>query len=359
MSIQNKNERRLTFVDAIREGLDQVLAADSAVFLMGLGVPDPKNIFGSTSGLREKYGPKRVFDMPISENGVTGILIGSAIVGMRPILVHQRIDFSLYSMDQIVNNAAKWYSMFGGQRSVPLVIRMIIGRGWGQGNQHSQNLSALYAHVPGLKVIVPSSAYTAKGLLISAVRDNNPVIFIEHRWLHQTASLVPEESYELPLERARVLKMGTDITIASWSYMTIEVIKAAEALEEQGVSVEVIDMQCLRPIDFETLKKSVKKTQRLLVVDEAWRSVGVAGELIARVAEDVSVDLKCRPQRLTNPDFPSPSTPALCRYYYVQPNDIFKKVAGMLSVSLSSAQIDQYVLERVVDVPDPGFKELF
>lgn len=353
------NGRTLTFVEAIRESLDQVLGNIPESYVIGLGVPDPKAVFGTTAGLQEKHGPRRVFDMPISENGVTGIAIGSAIVGMKPILVHQRIDFSLYSMDQIINNAAKWFSMFGGQRSVPMVIRMIVGRGWGQGNQHSQNLSALYAHVPGLKVISPSSAYAAKGLLISAVRDKNPVLFIEHRWLHPTTSVVPEEMYEIPLHQARVLREGADLTVATWSFMAVEVLKAAEFLEKQGVHVEIVDMQSLNPMDMQTLKASVKKTGHLLVVDEAWKHGGLAGEVIASICEDNSLSLKKAPQRLTNPDFPSPSTPALTRHYYVQPNQIFQKVTSILGQTLDSSGIDAYVAGRVFDIPDANFKGPF
>lgn len=351
--------RPLTFIQAIREALDHCLDSDERVYLIGLGVPDPKSVFGTTEGLQQKYGNKRVFDMPISENGITGIAIGSAVVGMRPILVHQRIDFSLYAMDQVVNNAAKWYSMFGGQRSVPLVIRMIVGRGWGQGNQHSQNLSALYAHIPGLKVVTPSSAFAARGLLIQAVQDNNPVIFIEHRWLHNTTSWVPTGDYDIPLEKARLLREGEDITVATWSYMTLEVLKAADFLAKQNISVEVLDMQCLRPMDFVTLKSSVRKTGRLLVVDEAWRHGGLAGEVIASVAEDPEIELLTRPQRLTNPDFPSPSTPALTRHYYTQAHSIFRKVSEMVGRSLDASEIDAYVSARTHDIPDPSFKGPF
>src|SRR4051812_24161774 len=230
--------RVISFVEALREGTDQLLKSDDSVYLIGEGVPDPKCIFGTTAKLKDLH-PTRVFDMPISENGLTGVAIGSALNGMKPIMVHQRMDFTLYALDQIINNAAKWYSMFGGHKSVPMVVRMIIGRGWGQGNQHSQNLEALYAHIPGLKVVAPSSAYAAKGLLAAAVNDPNPTIFIEHRWLHNTTSEVPEELYEVPIGKARVAHQGSDLTIVCWSYPVLEVMKAVEYLEKQGVSAEV------------------------------------------------------------------------------------------------------------------------
>ncbi|MFQ5482693.1 MAG: dehydrogenase E1 component subunit alpha/beta, partial [Nitrospinaceae bacterium] len=184
--------REITFSQALHEAADHCLAEDPSVYVLGLGVPDPKGVFGTTAGLQEKYGPDRVMDMPVSENAMTGVAIGSAMTGMRPIMTHQRIDFMLLSLDQVINNAAKWHYMFGGQLKAPLVIRLLVGRGWGQGPQHSQSLQALFAHIPGLKVVCPFSPHDAKGLLIAAVRDPNPVIFIEHRWLHGLYGPVPE-----------------------------------------------------------------------------------------------------------------------------------------------------------------------
>ena len=190
--------RELTYAQAIQEGLHQSMEADARVILVGEGVPDPKAIFATTAGLRDRFGSARVFDMPLSENGMTGICIGAALSGLRPVMVHQRIDFALLAMDQLVNNAAKWHYMFDGLANVPLVIRVIIGRGWGQGPQHSQSLQALFAHIPGFKVVLPATAYDAKGMLISAIEDNNPVIFIEHRWLHNIKDAVPAEPYRAP-----------------------------------------------------------------------------------------------------------------------------------------------------------------
>ena len=200
--------RELKFYQAINEAIDTCMAGDPSVYVMGLGTPDPKGVFGTTLGLAQKYGAERVMDIPTSENGMTGVAIGSALVGMRPIIVHQRIDFALLSIEQIVNQAAKWHYMFGGQMQVPLVIRMIIGRGWGQGPQHSQSLQAWFAHVPGLKVVMPSTPYDAKGLLISSIEDNSPVVFIEHRWLYNIAGNVPEGSYRSLLVLQRRFKEG-------------------------------------------------------------------------------------------------------------------------------------------------------
>jgi len=350
--------RVINCTEAIREATQQLLASSKDYYLIGEGVPDPKAIFGSTAKLKAEF-PDRVFDMPISENGLTGVAIGSALNGMRPIMVHQRVDFTLYAMDQIINNAAKWYSMFGGQKSVPMVVRMIIGRGWGQGNQHSQNLEMLYSHIPGLKVVAPSTAYNAKGLLIAAAEDQNPVIMIEHRWIHNTTSDVPQEMYRVPLGKARVAHTGSDVTIVTWGYMTFEVLKAVEFLEQQGLSCEVLDMQTLRPMDMDSVRTSVSKTGRLLVVNEAWRFGGLAGEVVASIAEDSSINLKARPMRLTNPDFPSPSTHALTKFYYNGPFEIATAVTKLMGKDLDLAAVSDYQNRRVHDVPDQNFKGPF
>jgi pyruvate/2-oxoglutarate/acetoin dehydrogenase E1 component len=242
-------QRELTYAQAVLEATDQCMAEDPSVYIMGLGVTDPKGVFGTTLGLKEKHGDKRVLDMPVSENGMTGVAIGSALVGMRPIMTHQRIDFMLLALDQIINNAAKWHYMFGGKMKVPLTIRLLIGRGWGQGPQHSQSLQSLFTHIPGLKVVMPFTPYDAKGLLVSAIKDDNPVIYIEHRWLHNITGIVPEEIYAVPLGKARIVKEGKDITIVSSSHMVLETMKAADYLEKDGISTEVIDLRTLLPLD--------------------------------------------------------------------------------------------------------------
>jgi pyruvate dehydrogenase E1 component beta subunit len=210
-SSPNLVSRDITYAQAIREGLDNAMDRDSSVIVIGEGVPDPKAIFNTTAGLREKYGAQRVFDMPLSENGVTGICIGAALSGMRPVMIHQRIDFALLAMDQLVNNAAKWHYMFNGKASVPLVVRVIVGRGWGQGPTHSQNLQAWFAHIPGLKVVMPASAEDAKGLLLASIFDENPVLFLEHRWLHNLSGTVPEESFQIPIGNARIVRHGAAV----------------------------------------------------------------------------------------------------------------------------------------------------
>lgn len=346
--------RELKFFQAINEAIDLCMTNDPAVYIMGLGVPDPKGIFGSTLGLREKYGSERVMDMPASENGMTGMAIGSALVGMRPIMTHQRIDFALLSIEQIVNQAANWHYMFGGQMSIPLVIRMIIGRGWGQGAQHSQSLQAWFAHVPGLKVVMPATPHDAKGLLIASIEDNNPVIFIEHRWLYNITGHVPEGAYRVPLGRARVIMEGRDVTIAATSYMTVEALRAAEILAEGGVSAEVVDIRTLKPLDETLILESVHKTGHLIVADTGWKTVGFGAEVVARVAEDALGDLKSPPRRMALPDCPTPTTPALANHYYPRAVHIVATARRMLGLNADDP-ISHATISVPLDVPDTSF----
>lgn len=355
-----KNETRtLTGAEALREALDQAMEADERIIVIGEGVPDPKGVFGTTLGLQEKYGERRVFDMPVSENGVTGICIGAALRGLRPIMTHQRIDFSLYAFDQIINNAAKWHYMFGGKLRVPLVIRMIIGRGWGQGAQHSQNLQSLFAHVPGLKVVTPSLPATAKGLLLSSIADDEPVIFIEHRWIHGLKGSVPEALYELPLGQAAIRRTGDTVTVVANSYMTVEALHAADVLAEVGIAAEVIDLLTVRPLDEATIMESVRKTGRLLVVDGSWPYGGVAGEIIARLAMASHGIFKRAPRRLTLPDVPAPSSPALAFQYYPTYREIIEAAYNMIGRSVENLRerwrADDAVKTVAHDVSDPSF----
>ncbi len=342
--------RVITYAEAICEATDQCLAADANVYVMGLGVPDPKGVFGTTLGLKERHGA-RVMDMPTSENAMTGVAIGSAIVGMRPILTHQRLDFALLSIEQLVNQAAKFHYMFGGEASVPLVVRMVIGRGWGQGPQHSQSLQAWFAHVPGLKVVMPATAYDAKGLLIAAVEDDNPVIYLEHRWLHGTKGEVPEEPYRVPIGEARCVREGEDVTLVGISYMTLEAMRAAKVLAGHGISAEVIDLRSLRPFDAETIIASVGRTGRLLVADTGGVTGGFGGEIVSQIVERAFDALACPPRRIGLPDVPTPTSPALARHYYPRAGDIVTAVMEMLD----RAPVPAPPADGPLDVPDAGF----
>ncbi len=345
----------INFAEALRQSLDDNLAKDPSVYVMGLGVPDPKGIFGTTLGLQKKYGEHRVMDMPTSENGMTGIAIGSAIMGMKPIMTHQRVDFALLALDQIVNSAAKWHYMFNGQMQVPLVIRLIVGMGWGQGPQHSQNLHAMFAHFPGLKVVMPTSARDAKGLLNASILDPNPVMFIEHRWLYNIVDKVPTSYFIEPLGKAKILEEGSDVTVVSSSYMTIEAIKAVQQLKEEKISVELIDLRTIKPLDTETILKSVKKTRRLVVADLSWKTLGLASEIITLVVEQAFHDLLAPPIRITLPDCYAPTSWALTNHYYPNSQDIIYAIKKLLGKKVDLKQMILDRQKKYLDVPDNAF----
>jgi len=331
-----RGTREITYAEALREAQDISLANFDNSYLMGLGVPDPKGIFGTTLGLQEKYGEERVFDIPLAENAMTGVAIGSAITGMRPILTHQRLDFALVSIDQIVNQAAKWHYMFNGTMSVPLVIRMIIGRGWGQGPQHSQSLHAWFAHIPGLRVVMPSTAYDAKGMLIAAADDNSPVLFLEHRWLHNTTSIVPENAYKVSLSKSSIIREGNDVTLVGISYMTLECLEAAKRLGDLGIEIEVIDLRTVQPLDIASIISSVEKTRRIVVVDHAEATCGVSSEIISCVYESINFCLKSKPKRICLAEHPLPTSYAMARDYYPRSDDIVRIIAEMFGIKLAS-----------------------
>lgn len=262
----------ITFVQAINDSIRQAMEIDKKVLCYGLGVTDPKAVFGTTEKLEQIFGPDRVFDIPCSENAITGIGVGAALLGYKSVMTHQRLDFFLLAMDQLVNSAAKWNYMFGGNTPVPITIRLILGRGWGQGPTHSQNLQAWFAHIPGLKVVSPSNASDAKGLLIASIFDPSPVVFLEHRWLHNSKSDVLNDSFSVEIGKANVVKSGSDITLVTSSYLVAEALDAAEyVLNSFGISSEVIDLRTIKPLDTDTILASVKKNQK----DIMHRSWGV------------------------------------------------------------------------------------
>lgn len=347
-----------TFSNVVNDALTIALEKDPTVICYGLGVPDPKGVFGTTLGLQERFGSERVFDMPTSENAMTGIAIGAAINGLRPVLTHQRLDFALLSMDQLVNNAAKWHYMFGSQRSVPITIRMILGRGWGQGPTHSQNLQAWFSHIPGLKVVMPSSPADAKGLLLSSIFDDDPVVFLEHRWLHEMSAEVPDGDVRVPIGKAAVLKEGVDVTIVAMSYMTVEARHAVDHLTQNGISAELIDLRTTSPIDWTTIAESVRKTGRLLVLDTSNSYCSVAGEIVARGAEELFGDMRCAPKRICLPDFPTPTSCALTEHFYRRAEDVIDAVNEMIGCRVPIANL---VAERTAphDVPGAWFKGPF
>lgn len=347
--------RQIKFNQAILEATDQAMAASDDVLLMGLGVPGPTGVFGTTSGLQQKYGGARVFDMPSSENGMTGVALGAATRGKRPIMVHMRMDFAVLSLEPIVNQAAKWHYMYGGRMKAPMVIRMIVGRGWGQGPQHSQSLQAWFAHIPGLKVVMPARPYDMKGMLLAAVQDDAPVIIVEHRWLYGLSGPVPEAPYTAPLDGAAIVREGTDVTIAACSYMTIEAMRAADTLADLGVSAEVIDLRSVAPLDTDTLVTSVAKTGRLVAADTGHAECGVSAEVIAAVTQAGFHHLKAAPIRVALPPIPSPTTPALADLYFPESRQIAEQALATLGSSDPVPETSLPDGKRWRDTPDPTF----
>ncbi len=322
--------RTLTYPQAIQEATEQEMLRDPSVILLGEGVDDPKRILGTTKALVERFGPERVFDTPLSEDGMTGVAVGAALAGLRPIHVHIRMDFILLAMNQIVNMAAKMRYMFGGAVSVPLVIRSMIGKSWGQGPQHSQSIYPLFMNVPGVKIVAPSTPYDAKGCLVSAIRDDNPVVFVEHRLLYYQKGYVPEEQYVVPFGKARVFKEGSDITLVGISQMAIECLRAQKYLEEIGISAEVIDPLCLNPLDMDTIEGSVLKTGKLIIVDNGWMKCGAGAEIIARLLEK-NIHKNITVHRMGFAFTPCPTTPTLEDCFYPNAKRIASKVCEVLS----------------------------
>jgi pyruvate dehydrogenase E1 component beta subunit len=322
--------RTLSYEAAINEALHQEMGADPSVLLIGQGVKSPWYVGHTCVGLLERFGDTRVIDTPVSENAMTGAAVGAALAGMRPIVEHPRVDFLVYGLDPLVNQAANWHYMNGGAASVPMVVWGIINRGGEQAAQHSQALHAWFCHVPGLKVVMPSTPFDAKGLLIAAIRDDNPVVYFEDRWLHGYVGPVPEEAYSVPIGQAAVRRAGTDVTIVANSFLAAESVKAGEELARRGIGAEIVDLRTIKPLDLDTILASVRKTGRLLVVDGGWRSFGVSAEVSASVAEHALSDLRMPVRRLALPDVPAPASRSLEQAYYKDSTHIVAAVCDML-----------------------------
>ena len=321
--------KKITFANAINQAIESAIKKDNKVVLMGLGVDDPKGVFGTTLNIHKKY-KKNVFDMPTAENALTGIGLGLAISKFKPIIVHQRVEFSLLSVEQIFNQIAKWFYMSGGKVNVPIVIRLIIGRGWGQGPQHSQSLEAIFSHIPGLKVVCPSNAYDAKGLLLKSIFDPDPVIFFEHRWLHQTLSFVPEKNYLTPIGKAKIVNKGKDITIITFSYGVIECLKSLEFLKNHNIDPEIIDLRSLRPLDTKKIINSAKKTKKVLIVDNGMIKNGISAEVAAVINENCKDKIIIK--RIGVVDSPIPSSPSIAKFAYPNKISIIKNVFNVLNL---------------------------
>ncbi len=319
---QNGN-RELTYLEAVREALLLEMRQDPEVFLIGEDLGVYGGAFGVTRGMLEEFGPERIRDTPISEAAIAGAATGAALMGMRPVMEIMFMDFLTISMNQLVNQAAKIRFMFGGKASIPMVVRAPAGSGTGAAAQHSQSLEAWFIHTPGIKVVAPATAYDVKGLLISAIRDNNPILFMEHKLLYRTRGPVDEELYSIPLGKAEVKREGGDLTIIAYSIMVPRALEAAAELAKEGIEVEVVDPRTLKPLDTETIVRSVSKTGRALIVHEAPKTGGFGAELVAVIADSEAFDYLDAPiRRLAGRDTPIPYNRTLERATVPQVEDI-------------------------------------
>lgn len=303
--------REIFYWQALNEALREEMKNDERVFLMGEDIGAYGGAYGVTRGLYQDYGPERVRDTAISESAIAGAAIGASLTGMRPVAEIMYIDFITQAMDQLVNQAAKMRYMFGGKTTVPLVLRTQGGTGRGIATHHSQSLESWFMHVPGLYLAMPSTPYDAKGLLKTAIRDDNPIIFVEHKMLYGTKGAVPPEEYTIPLGKAEVKRKGNDLTIVAYSRMVLVVLEVAQELAKEGIDIEVIDPRTLKPLDIETIINSVKKTGRFIAVHEACKTGGVGGEIMAQVIEEAFDYLDVPPVRIAGVDVPIPMSPIL------------------------------------------------
>lgn len=324
----------MNYGHALADGLVTAMEQDPNVVVFGIGVDDHKAIFGSLEGALAKFGPDRVFDTPLAESAMTGVAIGMALAGMKAVHVHIRMDFMFLAMDQIFNMAAKWRSMYGGQTSVPIVIRGVIGRSWGQGAQHSQSLVSLFAHFPGLKVVMPTTPADAKGYMMSAIHDPNPVIIIEHRLLYYIEGEVPEGDYRIPFGTTFMRRKGKDITVVANSYMVAETLQAAAFLAEHDIDVEILDPVSIVPLNMQPILESIKKTGQLLVLDTSWTVCGVSAEIIAQASEQGHGSLKGAPRRMGCAPAVCPVAKNLENAFYPNAVSIAQTICDMLGKNL-------------------------
>lgn len=322
--------RQLSYADAINEALRQAMQEDERVVLLGEDIGTFGGIFQVTKGLQNEFGAERVVDTPISEAGFVGACIGAALTGMRPVAELMFIDFSTACMDAIFNQMAKIHYMFGGQGNVPMVLRMNVGAGRCAAAQHSQSFHSIFMHMPGLIVVTPSTPYDAKGLMLEAIRSNNPVIFVEHKKQYIEKGHVPEEPYYIPFGQAEIKRTGSDVTIVATHAMVTRSLKAAEELAKDGIDVEIVDPRTLTPLDKETIFTSVKKTGRLIIADEDYKTCGIGAEIAALAAEEIIFDLKAPVARVTSPDTPVPFSPVLEQEYVPEVKHIIPAVKKLM-----------------------------
>lgn len=324
-------DRIITYSEAIREAIGQAMEADPSVFMLGEDIGVYGGAFGVSGDLYHRFGAERIRDTPISELGIVGAAVGAALVGMKPIVEIQFSDFTAQAMDQIVNQAAKIHFMLGGELSVPMVLRAPLGSGTGAAAQHSQSLEAWFAHVPGLKVVMPATAQDAKGLLLSAIDDPNPVLVLEHKLLYKTSGPVTEEAIRTPIGKSHVARQGKDVVIVATGVMVSRSLEAAAALSEKGIEATVIDVRTLSPLDMDPIEEAVRATGRILLVQEAPKHVGFMAEVSARLAESKSLySLEAPIKRLCGLDIPIPYAPQLEKSVVPQIPNIIQAVEDLI-----------------------------
>lgn len=318
-----------TYAEAIGQGMHQAMELSDDVIVLGQLVDYSPGVFGTTTGLVERFGPERVQDFPVAESVMTSTAMGAALAGLRPVLVHHRLDFMLYSMDAIVNWLSLWRFKSNDQSSLPVTIRAIVGKGWGQGPQHSKSLHAWFSHLPGLKVAMPATAYDAKGLLLESIFGEDPAIIIEHRSLFSMTDYVPEEPYRVRFGEAVIRREGRDLTLVAVGMMVPLALKVAAQLADRSIDVEVVDVRTVSPLDTNTICRSVAKTKRLVVADPAWQSVSVAAEIITLACERLGRELKANPVRVCLPDSHTPMSSALEEKYYPNEACVMDKILAL------------------------------
>ena len=353
-------KRILTASEAINEATIMSMKKDKKVYVIGEGVNDPKEIFGTTRNLKKIFGKRRVVETPISENAMTGLCIGSAMMGLRPIQIHQRVDFALLALEQIINNCAKAFFVSNSKHTVPLVIRMIIGRGWGQGPMHSQILDSLFAQIPGLKVLMPTFPKDFKGMMLSAIEDPNPVVILEHRWLHNIKGNVPQKYHKQNINKIRKIRTGKNLTIVANGYNLLEVLEIQKILNNESISFDLFDLNVIQPLQTKTIIDSVKKTGRILVIDSGFKKFGLGAEIISQISENCMGSLKAKPVRMGLPFIPTPSSRFLAKTYYPNKKTILCAVLDILNKNKNKIKLLKLIKSNIpVDVPDLNFKGPF
>lgn len=337
-----KKNRNITYGNAINEALREEMVKDSSVFVFGPDVADHKKSYGITANLVERFGKERCFSTPLSEDGLMGLGLGAAINGLKPIYMHIRVDFMILALNQLFNMVSTCTYGSGGKLKVPMVIRAVIGRGWGQGYQHSKSLQSIFAHIPGLKVVMPTSPYDAKGLMVSSIRDNNPVIFLEHRWLHDVEGHVPKNQYTIPLGKAKLVRKGKNITIIATSWMNIEAVEAAKFMAKRNIEVEIVDPRTISPLDEKTLVSSVRKTGYCIVADYDWVNCGFGAEVAARISEKCFGTLKSPVSRIGFAPTPCPTTRNLENKFYPNSKSIIREIEKKLKLKPANLSHEKF-----------------